>query len=325
MIFLTFLRSAIRFSAVFIFGSVGETVTEKSGNLNLGIPGIMCMGAAGGILGEAAYASSLSSVEQMTAWGAVLSAMLMAMLMAGVGGLIYCVLTTSLRCNQNVTGLALTTFGVGVLSFVGQSNSNMAAAFGKASSYFTQSFPIGAEPNWFETLFLSYGALVYIAVILAIISAVVLKKTRVGLNLRAVGENPATADAAGVSVTNYKYGATLIGSMIAGLGGLFYIMDQRYGNIEYTIDSFGWLAVALVIFTVWRPNWAILGSILFSMLYLLSSYVYVGDSSMPAQAAAIKMVPYLVTVAVLVVTSIVSRRETQPPASLGLTYFREER
>ena len=156
MIFLTFLRSAIRFSAVFIFGSVGETVTEKSGNLNLGIPGIMCMGAAGGILGEAAYASSLSSVEQMTAWGAVLSAMLMAMFMAGVGGLIYCVLTTSLRCNQNVTGLALTTFGVGVLSFVGQSNSNMAAAFGKASSYFTQSFPIGAEPNWFETLFLSY-------------------------------------------------------------------------------------------------------------------------------------------------------------------------
>ena len=111
--------------------------------------------------------------------------------------------------------------------------------------------------------------------------------------------------------------------MIAGLGGLFYIMDQRYGNIEYTIDSFGWLAVALVIFTVWRPNWAILGSILFSMLYLLSSYV--GDSSMPAQAAAIKMVPYLVTVVVLVVTSIVSRRESQPPASLGLTYFREER
>ena len=165
--------------------------------------------------------------------------------------------------------------------------------------------------------------LVYIAVILAIVVAIVIKKTRVGLNLRAVGENPATADAAGVSVTDYKYAATLIGSMIAGLGGLFYIMDQRYGNIEYTIDSFGWLAVALVIFTVWRPNWAILGSILFSMLYLLSSYV--GDSSMPAQAAAIKMVPYLVTVVVLVVTSIVSRRESQPPASLGLTYFREER
>lgn len=323
MIFLTFLRSAIRFSAVFIFGSVGETVTEKSGNLNLGIPGIMCMGAAGGILGEAAYASSLSSVEQMTAWGAVLSAMLMAMLMAGVGGLIYCVLTTSLRCNQNVTGLALTTFGVGVLSFVGQSNSNMAAAFGKASSYFTQSFPIGAEPNWFETLFLSYGALVYIAVILAIISAVVLKKTRVGLNLRAVGENPATADAAGVSVTKYKYAATLIGSVIAGLGGLFYIMDMSGGNVEYDVDSFGWLAVALVIFTVWRPNWAILGSIVFSMLYILPSYTQ--NSSNSAVSEAIALIPYIMTMVVLVITSIISRRESQPPASLGLTYFREER
>lgn len=323
MIFLTFLRSAIRFSAVFIFGSVGETVTEKSGNLNLGIPGIMCMGAAGGILGEAAYASSLSSVEQMTAWGAVLSAMLMAMFMAGVGGLIYCVLTTSLRCNQNVTGLALTTFGVGVLSFVGQSNSNMAAAFGKASSYFTQSFPIGAEPNWFETLFLSYGALVYIAVILAIISAVVLKKTRVGLNLRAVGENPATADAAGVSVTKYKYAATLIGSVIAGLGGLFYIMDMSGGNVEYDVDSFGWLAIALVIFTVWRPNWAILGSIVFSMLYILPSYTQ--NSSNSAVSEAIALIPYIMTMVVLVITSIISRRESQPPASLGLTYFREER
>lgn len=323
MIFLTFLRSAIRFSAVFIFGSVGETVTEKSGNLNLGIPGIMCMGAAGGILGEAAYASSLSSVEQMTAWGAVLSAMLMAMFMAGVGGLIYCVLTTSLRCNQNVTGLALTTFGVGVLSFVGQSNSNMAAAFGKASSYFTQSFPIGAEPNWFETLFLSYGALVYIAIILAIISAVVLKKTRVGLNLRAVGENPATADAAGVSVTKYKYAATLIGSVIAGLGGLFYIMDMSGGNVEYDVDSFGWLAVALVIFTVWRPNWAILGSIVFSMLYILPSYTQ--NSSNSAVSEAIALIPYIMTMVVLVITSIISRRESQPPASLGLTYFREER
>ena len=163
----------------------------------------------------------------------------------------------------------------------------------------------------------------YIAIILAVIAAVVIKKTRVGLNLRAVGENPATADAAGVSVTKYKYTATLIGSIIAGLGGLFYIMDQSRGNVEYTIDSFGWLAVALVIFTVWRPNWAILGSIVFSMLYLLPAYF--GDSSHPEQSAAITMLPYLVTIVVLVITSIVSRRESQPPAALGLSYFREER
>ena len=263
--FLTFLQSSIRFSAVFLFGSVGETITEKSGNLNLGIPGIMCLGAAGGILGEAAYAASLPSLDHMTGAGAVLSALIVAMLMSCLGGVIYCVLTTSMRCNQNVTGLALTTFGIGVLSFVKGTTTGMVAAFGKASDYFVQSFPIGDNPNWFETLFLSYGFLVYLAIILAVISAIVLKKTRVGLNLRAVGENPATADAAGVSVTRYKYMATIIGSIIAGLGGLFYIMDKSGGNIEDTVDSFGWLAVALVIFTVWRPNWAILGSIEFNV------------------------------------------------------------
>ena len=100
-------------------------------------------------------------------------------------------------------------------------------------------------------------------------------------------------------------------------------MDQSRGNVEDTNDSFGWLAVALVIFTVWRPNWAILGSIVFSMLYLLPAYF--GDSSHPEQSAAITMLPYLVTIVVLVITSIVSRRESQPPASLGLSYFREER
>ncbi len=320
--FLTFLQDSIRFSAVFLFGSVGETITEKSGNLNLGIPGIMCMGAAGGIIGEAAYASSLASLDQMTGAGAVFSALLMAMLMSGVGGLIYCILTTSLRCNQNVTGLALTTFGIGILSFVKGNTTDMVAAFGKASGYFTQSFPI-ENPNWFETIFLSYGFLVYLAIIIAIISAIVLKKTRLGLNLRAVGENPATADAAGVSVTTYKYTATLIGSMIAGLGGLFYIMDMSGGNIEDTVDSFGWLAVALVIFTVWRPNWAILGSIVFSIFYILPSYT--SNSSNSAAAQAIAMLPYLVTIVVLIITSIVSRRESQPPASLGLSYFREER
>ena len=192
--------------------------------------------------------------------------------------------------------------------------------FTTISGFFRQSFPI-VEQNWFTTLFLSYGALVYIAIILAVIAAVVIKKTRVGLNLRAVGENPATADAAGISVTNYKYGATLIGSMIAGLGGLFYIMDYTGGVVEYSVDTYGWMAVALVIFTVWRPNWAILGSIVFSILYLLPNYVNVGF----AGREAIKMIPYLVTIVVLVITSIVSRRESQPPASLGLSYFREER
>lgn len=202
--------------------------------------------------------------------------------------------------------------------FGGRINST---GFSEASKYFTQTFSFANDLGWFGKLFFSYGALVYIAIILAIITAIVIKKTRVGLNLRAVGENPATADAAGISVTKYKYTATLIGSMIAGLGGLFYIMDYLGGSVEYSVDTYGWMAVALVIFTVWRPNWAILGSIVFSMLYFMPNYISVSF----AQKEIIKMIPYLVTIIVLVITSIISRRETQPPASLGLTYFREER
>ncbi|HIS58617.1 MAG TPA: ABC transporter permease [Candidatus Limadaptatus stercoravium] len=315
---LSFLQSAIRFSTAFLFGSVGETVTEKSGNLNLGIPGIMCMGASGSLIGASLYVSAVGGASGIEAWGATIVTLLFALIFSLIGGLIYCVLTTSLRCNQNVSGLALTTFGIGLLSFCGGRVNT--TGFTTISGFFRQSFPI-VEQNWFTTLFLSYGALVYIAIILAVIAAVVIKKTRVGLNLRAVGENPATADAAGISVTNYKYGATLIGSMIAGLGGLFYIMDYTGGVVEYSVDTYGWMAVALVIFTVWRPNWAILGSIVFSILYLLPNYVNVGF----AGREAIKMIPYLVTIVVLVITSIVSRRESQPPASLGLSYFREER
>ena len=317
--FLTFLQRALRFSTVFLFGSAGETLTEKSGNLNLGTPGIMCMGAAGGVIGAELYITSVGGAANLQAFGSVMVPLILALVFSALGGLIYSFITITLRCNQNVTGLALTTFGVGLMAFCG--GRAKTAGFTKLSDFFTQSFPI-AEPNWFETLFLSYGMLVYIAIIIAIVVAIVVRKTRTGLNLRAVGENPATADAAGISVTKYKYVATIIGSMISGLGGLFYIMDYIGGNIEYNVDQYGWMAVALVIFTVWRTDWAVLGSILFSMLYIAPSYIS-GVSFVGSEA--IKMVPYLVTVAVLVVTSIVSRRETQPPASLGLTYFREER
>ncbi len=317
--FLTFLQRAIRFSTVFLFGSAGETLTEKSGNLNLGTPGIMCMGAAGGVIGAELYITSVGGAANLQAFGSVMVPLILALVFSALGGLIYSFITITLRCNQNVTGLALTTFGVGLMAFCG--GRAKTAGFTKLSDFFTQSFPI-AEPNWFETLFLSYGMLVYIAIIIAIVVAIVVRKTRTGLNLRAVGENPATADAAGISVTKYKYVATIIGSMISGMGGLFYIMDYIGGNIEYNVDQYGWMAVALVIFTVWRTDWAVLGSILFSMLYIAPSYIS-GVSFVGSEA--IKMVPYLVTVAVLVVTSIVSRRETQPPASLGLTYFREER
>lgn len=317
--FVIFLFNAIRFSTTFMFGCTGETITEKGGNLNLGIPGIMCVGAVGGCIGESIYLKSLSDISRINPFLAVLIPILFAMLFSGALGMLYCFLTVTLRCNQNVTGLAITTFGVGFTNFfitlVDKTNFNV------ASKSFTKFFPIQDASNWFVKLFLSYGVMVYLAVIIAIIAAIILNKTRLGLNLKAVGENPATADAAGISVTAYKYGATGIGSAIAGLGGLFYIMDYLNGSWEYSIDAMGWLAIALVIFSIWRPNLGILGSILFGALYIAPSYLNVSFS----QKELLKMIPYIVTILVLIVSSVRNKKENQPPASLGLSYFREER
>ena len=276
----------------------------------------MCLGALGGCMGERLYLS-LVGIGGIQAFPAIIFGILFAMLFAGFGGAIYGFLTITLRCNQNVTGLAITTFGAGVTSFF--INYINRTGFVYLSNCFRD--PISTGTDWFSMLFLSHGVLVYTAIALALVVAFILKKTRGGLNLTAIGENPATADAAGINVTAYKYTAVLTGSAISGLGGLYYIMDYLNGNWEYSIDAMGWLAVALVIFSVWKPNWGILGSILFGALYIMPSYIGVSFS----MKELIKMVPYVATVIVLIVTSIVNRRESQPPASLGLSYFREER
>ncbi len=316
-----FLYSAIRLGTIFLLGSTGEILTEKSGHLNLGIPGIMCVGAATGCLADAIYINALSSAEDINGFIAVIIALIASFLGSMIMGAIYCFLTVTLRCNQNVTGLALTTFGVGVTTYIIQNIDS----FSRASKFFTKHLPIGDKLGWFGRLFLSYGFMVYMAILIALICSFVLNRTRVGLHLRAVGENPATADAMGINVTAYRYVATCIGSGIAGLGGLFYIMDYLNGMWEYNIDDMGWLAVALVIFAVWRPNLSIFGSMLFGALYIASSYITSWISLSLSMKPLFQMLPYVVTVIVLVVTSIRNKKENQPPQSMGLTYFREER
>ena len=216
--FLTFLRESLRFSTVFLYGSTGETITQKSGHLNLGTPGVMCIGAIGGSIGELWYIRSLSDLSQMNGFLAVFIPILTALLFGGLAGVLFSFFTVTLRCNQNVVGLTITTFGVGLNKFVLGNMDN--TGFGEAWKYFIKSFPC-ANDNWFTQLFFSYGTLVYLALIIAIIVTIVFKKTRVGLTLRAVGENPATADAAGINVTKYIYVATILGCAMSGLGGLF--------------------------------------------------------------------------------------------------------
>ena len=197
-------------------------------------------------------------------------------------------------------------------------------ALSATSGYFAKSLPFAKSLGWFGQIFLSYGFLAYLAIILALLSSYFLKHTRPGLHLRSVGESASTADAAGINVTRYKYLATCIGSMIAGLGGLYYVMD--YASGVWSNNAFGdrgWLAIALVIFTIWRPNVSVLASILFGGLYIL--YLYIPTGSQMAVKELYKMLPYVVTVVVLVISSLRNNKEKQPPASLGLSYFREER
>ncbi len=319
--FISFLHNAIRFSTIFMYGSTGETLTERSGHLNLGTPGTMCLGALGGFLGVRIYLDSVASSGQMNGFLAVFIPILFALLFGACAGLLYSFFTVTLRCNQNVTGLTLTTFGIGLSNFVGSSINN--TGFSAVSIFFRTGFVTKTNPNAFENLFLTYGALVYLAIILAIAVAVILRHTRIGLNVRAVGENPATADAAGINVTAYRYVSTIIGSAISGLGGLFYIMDYIGGNWQYAIDAFGWLAVALVIFTIWQSDLGILGAILFGALYVAPNYINTGTAGYIKEL--IKMLPYIITIVVLIITSIFGSRKAQPPAGLGLNYFREER
>ena len=185
-------------------------------------------------------------------------------------------------------------------------------------------FPIAETTGWFGQVFLSYGFLAYLAIVIALLASYFLKHTRPGLHLRAVGESAATADAAGINVTKYKYLATCIGSMIAGLGGLYYVMDYACG--VWSNNAFGdrgWLAIALVIFTIWRPNVSVLASILFGGCYIL--YIFIPTGTNLAIKELYKMLPYVVTLVVLIIVSLRKKREDQPPQSLGLAYFREER
>ena len=326
----SFIPRAVVQGVPLLLGSTGETLTEKSGNLNLGIPGIMYVGAISGTIGAFLYETSLPSPDALNGFLAVAIPTLACLAGSLLMGLIYCFLTVTLRANQNVTGLALTTFGVGFGNFFGGSLIKLAGsdmpylALSATSLCFRKTLPWAQTTGWFGKVFLSYGFLAYLAVVIALVAGYVLRHTRLGLHLRAVGENPATADAAGVNVNRYKYWATCIGSMVAGLGGLYYVMD--YSSGIWSNNAFGdrgWLAIALVIFTIWRPNVGVLASILFGGLYILDVYIPSGMNL--AIKEIYKMIPYIVTIVVLIITSMRNKRENQPPASLGTPYFREER
>ncbi len=324
-LFVALFVAAITYGTPLLFGTLGEILTERSGSLNLGVEGIMFMGGAIGLGGIYYYEKAVSTPSGLLA---ILIGLICAFLAGALASLIFSFLTITLRANQNVTGLALAIFGTGIGQFVGEymrvSEGGFIAIGNELKVFFINSpFPATLQklPVLGPVLF-GHSIFFYLAVLLAVFLHRYLFKSRPGLYLRSVGESPATADAAGINVTQRRYLATVIGGGISAIGGMVYI--TTIAGCVWThegLSGVGWLAVALVIFCMWRPLNAIWGSILFGALMIL--YLRLVLPFVPTQLY--KILPYLVTVIVLIVSSMRNNKEKQPPAGLGLSYFREDR
>ena len=321
--FIAFLAKTIKTSSVFIFGSTGEIVTEKSGHLNMGIPGIMFLGALGGLMGERIYLNTVPADVALNPFLIIFMPILFALIFACMGGLLFAFFTVTLKRNHNVTGLTLTTFGVGISTYFMAPEYIASDRISEAGLALQSLINVDWGSNWFGTVFLSQSFFTYLAIIIAIVAAIVLARTRIGLNLRACGENPAAADAAGINVDLYRYIATIIGAGIAGLGGMAFEMDVLKGffNAKDAVDAYGWLCLSLVIFSMWKPSITIGGSFLFGALSQLKYFLNLNS----VQQQIFSILPYLVTIIVLVLTSVFNKKNAQPPAGLGVTYFREDR
>ena len=323
--FIHFFTAAVLAGTPLLFGTTGEILTEKSGNLNLGVEGMMFMGAVSGL--AAVFLLELGLGIEIAGPLAVTLAILGAFVAGALGALIYSVLVISLRTQQNVTGLALTIFGVGFGNFFGEvfgrrSPTGFMAVSATARGGFARlNIPLLSDIPILGPLFFNYNILVYLAIAIAILLHIFLNRTRWGLNLRAVGENPAAADATSINVTRYKYLATCIGGGICGLGGMYIAMVTTSGVwVNNAVYGFGWISVALVIFATWSPRRALVGSLIFGALTVLRFYLPLG---IPMQIYDI--FPYVATILVLIATSLRQRREHNPPGHIGVNYFREER
>ena len=322
----SFLHNIIVYNIPLLYGTVGEIVVEKSGSLNLGVEGIMAVGAIFGyIIG--CYANSLA-IGIATAFAA-----------GALCGLLFALLTVSLQANQNITGLTLTTFGLGVYFFVGTSLKASGWPVMGDYSAIKAGFSDVAIPGLSKIPVLGYGLfdhnlMVYLGIAIAVGMWLYLNHTNAGLRLRAVGENPASADSVGINVKRTKYLHICLGCGIMGIGGYYMALNMGGSfNSNCWINGYGWIAVALVIFANWSPVLAILGTFVFGFFNTLQ----VSGSTLAAAfpkalgwlagipTEVYQALPFVITAIVLVVTSIRSKQGSGLPAALGMNYFREDR
>lgn len=312
--FVNFFVAAVLAGTPLLFGILGEIINEKAGHLNLGVEGMMSIGAVGGFV--------------VGYWTDNLVFALIAAFVTGMlGALIYAVLTVTFMADQNVTGLTLTIFGIGFSNFVGDfvreksGSTSLKLPEGILDSLGKVEIPFLTDIPVLGKLLFNYNIFVYLGVAAAILCAIYLHRTKAGLNVRAVGENPAAADAAGIPVTKLKYLNLMLGGGLCGIGGAYCSMIICNGVwVTSCVNGLGWIAVALVIFATWNPNRAILVALVFGGFSVLKYYV---PQVIPS--SIFDMIPFLMTIVVLVVTSIRFSKENAQPKSCGVNYFREER
>lgn len=324
----TLITAAVLAGTPLLLGALGEILTERSGNLNLGVEGMMFMGAITGLIGSFLYEQALLAAGiEVVGFVSALIALVVSFIAGAFGAFIYGFLTITLRANQNVTGLVLTIFGTGFANFLGEYAGLQAGGYVAVSSATKAAFapltiPFLSDIPVLGPLLFQYNWMVYFALAVAIIMAIFLFKTRAGLNLRAVGEDPAAADAAGISVSKYRYLATVIGGGICGTGGMYMSMVTTSGVwVHGCVTGYGWLAVALVIFATWSPIRGILVAAVFGGLMIMRMYITI--PGLPVQIY--EMLPYLATIVVLIITSVRQSKKHAMPAGTGYNYFREDR
>jgi len=301
------LAAAIGAGTAILYACLGEILCERAGVLNLGVEGMMLMGALAGFA--------------VTVWtGSPLVGAICAMLAGGLLSLIHALLTVTLRANQVVSGLALTLFGTGLTAFLGKPLVGQPApsSFGKVAIPLLSDIPFLGPVLFWQDL-LTYGTYLLVPLLWVFIF-----RTRPGLYLRAVGENPATTDAMGLNVAGLRYLYVVLGGMLAGLGGAAISVATNPGWVENITAGRGWIAIALVIFATWNPARAALGAYLFGGVEALQFRLQgTGTAISPF---FLSMLPYIFTILVLVLaTRETVKRRIGAPAALGLPYFREER
>lgn len=312
-----FLVAAVLAGTPLLFGTLGEILNERAGHLNLGVEGMMSLGATAGFI--VGYKTDNFVLALLAAFAA-----------GAFGALIYAILTVTLMANQNVSGLTLTIFGIGLSNFIGfyyvgkSAEGTLKLPERITAQMRSVHIPVLSDLPVAGELFFSYNPFVYLGIITAVVLGFYLFHTNAGLNIRAVGENPAAADAAGIHVTKLKYLNIMAGGGICGIGGAYTGMITNGGVwISDCVGGLGWIAVALVIFASWKPVKAVFGSLVFGAFRILKYYVV--KDIIPIPDAFFDMLPFLVTALVLVATSMRQSRENNQPAGCGINYFREER